>query len=58
MTLPSRKRLTGYGKLGPTMPLDNTRSGSRLMRAVLCKTFEVYAELGAAQAAETMERLG
>jgi hypothetical protein len=40
------------------VPLDNTRSGSRLMPAVLCKAFEVYAVLGAAKSAEVMERLG
>jgi hypothetical protein len=57
MALPTRKRLTGYGKPGPTVPPDNTRSGSRLVPAVLCKAFEVYVELDTAKAAETMERL-
>lgn len=58
MTLPISKRPTRNSKLGPTMPPDNSRSRSRLMPAILCKTFEVYAELEAAKAAEIMERLG
>jgi hypothetical protein len=44
MTSPTCKRLTGYGKLGPTVLLDNTRGRSRLMPAILCKAVELGAE--------------
>lgn len=58
MMLPARKGPTRYSRLGPTLVLDNSRSRSRQVPAVLCKAFEVYVKLRAAQAAEVMERLG